>query len=204
MKQLITITALLLSTLSSYAQYGDETYTVNITGAPSITLDYMRNPGEMETHSLDQDNNLGTFYPDTDGVIRIELSKGHYQYFVNWKSGNVQNGSFYISNRNVYFEIRYNPPVFNIDTPKTYSNAYRSLISYKKKKEARELFYIAAEAGHVDAMFDYARMCWNGIGGKKNKNHAYHYINEALEHGHPLAAYYLEHFKDKYVWKWYL
>ena len=78
MKRLIIISLLLLSSLSLYAQYGGETYTVNITGAPSITLDYMRNPGEMEAHSLDQDNNLGTFYPDTDGVIRIELSKGHF------------------------------------------------------------------------------------------------------------------------------
>ncbi len=204
MKQLIAISVLLLSSLSSYAQYNDETYTVNITGAPSITLDYMRNPGDIESHSFNHEQNLGTYYPGDDGVIHIELSKGHYQYLVNWNSGNVQNGSFYISNRNVYFEVRYFPPVFNIDTPTTYSNAYRSLISYKKKKEARELFYIAAEAGHVDAMFDYARICWNGIGGKKDKNHAYHYINEALKHGHPLAATYIEHFKDKYVWKWYL
>lgn len=203
MKQLIVISVLLLSSLSSYAQYNDETYTVNITGAPSITLDYMRNPGDMDTHSFDQDNNLGTYYPNDDGVISIELSKGYYQYLVNWNSHGPQNGSFYIKDRNVYFEIRMLPPYCNIDTKKTIEKAYRCL-SNKKKKEARELFYIAAEAGNADAMFDYARICWNGIGGGKNKNHAYHYINEALKHGHPLAATYIEHFKDKYVWKWYL
>ena len=31
---------------ASYAQYSDDTYTVNITGAPCIMLDYVYRPGE--------------------------------------------------------------------------------------------------------------------------------------------------------------
>lgn len=202
-KHLFTNIALLLMSLSAYSQYSNDTYTVGITGAPSITLDYMRRPGELETHSFDFDNNLGTYYPDDDGVIRLKLPRGYYQYVVNWRSHDPQNGSFYVSNRNVFFKIEMLPPFCNIDTDKAYKKAHRLLYN-KQKKEARELFYSAAMAGNVNAMFDYARMCWNGMGGSKNKNHAYHFINEALKHGHPSAAYYLENFKNKHTWKWYL
>lgn len=195
---LLTI-VLLMGAMSSYAQNTNDTYTVNITGAPCIMLDYVYRPGENSDHSFDMDNNLGTYYPDNDGVIRIPLERGFYQYLVIWKSGKPLNGSFYISNRNVYFEIRYLPPYFGVDSRKALDLGYQ-YFNEKKKKEARNMFFIAAEAGDADGMYAYAHMCYNGMGGKKNKNHAYVYMKMALEHGHPDAADKLEYFNNKYQW----
>ena len=151
---LILAFILLLGVMTSYAQYSDDNYTVNITGVPYIILDYVYNPGENSDHSFDMDNNLGTYYPGDDGVISIPLKRGHYQYMAVWDDRKMLNGSF----------------------------------------------YIAAEAGDADGMYAYAHMCYNGMGGSKNKNHAYVYMKMALEHGHPYAADKLEHFKNKYQW----
>lgn len=188
---------LLMGAISLYAQFNNDTYTVNITGAPCIMLDYVYR-GNSD-HSFDMDNNLGTYYPDDDGVIRISLKRGFYQYLVIWKNGKPLNGSFYIGSRNVYFEIRYLPPYFGLDSRKALDLGYK-YFNEKKKKEARSMFYAAAEAGDADGMYAYAHMCWNGMGGKKNKNHAYVYMKMALEHGHPVAAKKLDHFKEKYQW----
>lgn len=204
MKQLFTIVVLLLTTITTHGQYSDDTYTVNITGVSSIVLlgqDYQNTSlFDQEANPFNYASNMGTYYPDTDGVIRIELKKGYYEY-ITGKQG--LNGSFYISNRNVYFDIMELPPLCGINTRKVIFDAYRCL-SNKEKKKARELFQIAADAGNVKAMFDYSRMCYNGMGGGKNKNHAYHYMNEALKHGHHFAAEMLENFNNKRFWKWYL
>lgn len=195
---------LLMGAMSLYAQYSDDTYTVNITGVSSIVLlgpDYQdTNMFDQESNPFNYANNMGTYYPDTDGVIRIELKRGYYEYITR-KQG--MNGSFYISDRNVYFDILELHPLFGINTRKVIFDAYHCL-THKEKKKARELFQVAADAGNVNAMFYYSRMCYNGMGGGKNKNHAYHYMNEALKHGHPVAAYMLENFDDKRTWKWYL
>lgn len=188
---------LLMGAISLYAQFNDDTYTVNITGAPCIMLDNVYR-GNSD-HSFDMDNNLGTYYPDDDGVIRVSLKKGFYQYLVLWNGEKPQNGTFYITNRNVYFDIRYFPPYFGVDTRKTLDKGYMYFNS-KKKKDARKLFYITAESGDADGMYAYAHMCYNGMGGKKNKYHAKLYMQKALEHGHPYAADKLEHFKEKYQW----
>lgn len=197
---LLTI-ALLIGEMSLSAQNSDDKYTANITGASVLVLDYMLRPGDNDTHPFDRENNLGVFYPDEDGVIRIELSNGYYQYLAKRKGRQPENGSFYISNRNVYFEIRMLPPFCGLDTRKIVNDAYY-LLHNKKKKEARELLYTASEGGNVEAMYGYARLCYNGIGGKKNKNHAYHHMKRALERGHPYAGELLENFKDKRLWKW--
>lgn len=190
---------LLLGVMTSYAQYSDDNYTVNITGVPYIILDYVYNPGENSDHSFDMDNNLGTYYPGDDGVISIPLKRGHYQYMAVWDGRKMLNGSFYIDRRNVYFKVRYFPPYFGIDSRKALDKGYQ-YFNDKKKKDARKMFYIAAEAGDADGMYAYAHMCYNGMGGSKNKNHAYVYMKMALEHGHPYATDKLEHFKNKYQW----
>lgn len=197
--KLILTIALLLGAMSLYAQYNGDTYTVNITGAPCIMLDYVYRPGENTDHSFDMDNNLGTYYPDDDGIIRIPLKRGQYQYLVMWENSKPLNGSFYINSRNIYFKIRYLPPYFGVDCRKALDKGYQ-YFNERKKKEARNMFYIAAEAGDADGMYAYAHMCYNGMGGGKNKNHAYVYMKMALEHGHPYAADKLEHFKNKYQW----
>jgi len=204
MKNFLSIVVLLLSTVTAQGQYGNNTYTVNITGGSSITLfypsDYHASRISSEAGPFDGVNIMGTYYPDTDGVIRIELTKGYYEYITE-KQG--MNGSFTISRRNVYFDIFDLPPLHGIDTGKLLFQAYRCL-SDKQTKKARQLFQTAADAGNVKAMFAYARMCYNGMGGRKNKNHAYHYIMEAQKHGDSMASYLLENFNDKRSWKWYL
>lgn len=201
-KQVLTL-VLLIGVASSYAQYNNYTYTVNITGVSCITLlgpDYQEtNPYDQETTPFNYENNLGKYYPDSDGVIHIELKRGYYEYVT---GRNGMNGSFYITTRNVYFEILELDPLCGIDSRKLLYEAHRCL-SNKQRKKARELFQIAADAGNVKAMFEYSRMCKNGIGGSKNKNHAYHYMNEALKHGHSMASYMLENFDDKRLWMGY-
>lgn len=185
----------LLSVMSTHAQYNDGTYTVNISGASCIMLD-------NDYRSFNFDNNLGTYYADDDGVIRINLPKGHYQYMALWKGHEHEplNGTFHISTRNVYFAIDYFPPLFGIDSVKLVEEAIR-LYQHKEKKKARGLFQSAADAGNVSAMMYYAKMCRTGQGGSTNKNHAYHYINKAIEHGDTYASYLLENFNDKRLWK---
>ncbi len=204
MKTLISIIVLLLSTITAQGQYANNTYTVNIPGVSSIILfypsDYDASRSSSEAGPFDGANIMGTYYSDIDGVIRIELTKGYYEYIT---EKNGMNGSFLISDRNVYFNILELPPLFSIDTGKVLSQAYQYL-SNKQKKRARELFQIAADAGNVKAMFTYARMCYNGMGGGKNKNNAYHCIVEAQKHGDSIASYFLENFKDKRIWKWHL
>ena len=198
------IIVLLLTSLSAHAQYGNDTYTLNITGVSSITLlgpEYQNtNPYDKDTNPFNYENDMGTYYPDADGVIRIELKRGYYEYITD-NSG--MNGSFYINTRNIYFDIYDLPTLYGVDSRKKYIEAYRCL-THKEKKRARELFQVAADAGNVKAMHAYARMCYNGMGGGKNKNHAYHYMVEAQKHGDPLASYLLENFKDNRAWKWYL
>lgn len=201
MKKTISIAVLLLTAIVTWGQNNDRTYTVNITGPTELILDYMLRPGDNSTHSFDLENNLGVYYPDKDGIIRIELPNGYYQYLATSGNSQPENGSFYISNRNVYFEVHPFPPFCGLDTQKIVYDAY-NLLYHKKKKEARALLYTASEAGNVEAMYGYARLCYNGIGGRKNKNHAYHHMKKALEHGHPYAGRFLENFKDKRLWKW--
>ncbi|MBQ8064715.1 MAG: sel1 repeat family protein [Prevotella sp.] len=200
MEKTLSIVVLLLSAILTWGQSNDKIYSANITGASVLVLDYMVKPGENDTHPFDRENNLGVFYPDDDGVIRIELPNGYYQYLAKRKGRQPENGSFYISNRSVSFELRMLPPFCGIDTRKMVNDAYY-LLHNKKKKEARELLYTASEGGNVEAMYGYARMCYNGIGGSKNKNHAYHHMKRALERGHPHAGELLENFKDKSLWK---
>lgn len=185
---------LLSCVITAHAQYSNDTYTVNISGAPCVILDY-------DHRTFDFDNNLGTYYPDDDGVIHINLEKGDYQYMALWKGHESEplNGTFRIQSRNVYFKINYFPPLFGIDTVKLVEEAV-GLYLHKEKKKARRLFQSAADAGNVTAMMYYAKMCRTGQGGSTNKNHAYHYINEAVEHGDTYASYLLDNFNDKRLW----
>lgn len=192
--RLFLVILLLSSVLTAFAQYNNDTYTVNISGASCVILGY-------DHRSFDFDNNLGTYYPDDDGVIRVNLSKGHYQYMAIWKGNEHEplNGTFKISTRNVYFTIDYFPPLFGIDTVKLVEEAVK-LYVHNQKKKARGLFQTAADAGNVAAMVYYAKMCRTGQGGSTNKNHAYHYINKAIEHGDTYASYLLDNFNDKRLW----
>lgn len=185
---------LFVCVLSTYAQYNSETYTVNISGVSCIILG-------NDHRSFDFNNNLGTYYADDDGVIRVNLPKGHYQYMALWKGHEHEplNGTFHISTRNVSFKIDYFPPLFGIDTVKLVEEAVR-LYQHNEKKKARGLFQSAADAGNVTAMMFYAKMCRTGQGGSTNKNHAYHYINKAIEHGDTYASYLLDNFNDKRLW----
>lgn len=183
-----------------YAQ--DHNYhTAHISGAKCIIVDYYIDPyNSLRNKRFDFDNNLGTYYLGDDGVIHIELPDGYYQYMAVWENHEPQHGSFHLFNRDIYFEINLLPPFCGLDTEKMVSKAC-SLAYEGHLKEARALFYDAANSGNVEAMFHYSTMCRIGEGGKTDKNHALHWMKRALERGHPYASHFLQNFDDKKFWK---
>ena len=194
MKRILLLAFTFLSTIIAQGQYKED-YTVNITGVPCVVL-------FEDGIFVDYDNDHGTFYPDDDGVIRISLPPGRYQYIakqLNMTQG--MNGSSQIFKNDIAFEIQMIPHLYGIETEKCNFKAYQ-LMKEGKKKKARELNLVAAQAGNVTAMFDYARMCYNGIGGKNDKGQAYYWMTEAQKRGNTHAARLIEHFDDKSFWKW--
>jgi hypothetical protein len=132
-KQVLTL-VLLIGVASSYAQYNNDTYTVNITGVSCITLlgpDYQETyPYGQETTPFNYENNLGKYYPDNDGAIHIELKRGYYEYVT---GRNGMNGSFYITTRNVYFNILELDHLCGIDSRKLLYEAHRCLSNNKER-----------------------------------------------------------------------
>jgi len=190
MKKIFVFTMLLLSIIKVQGQL----YTVSMIGAFCVTLYENR-------MYFNDDNILGTYYQDENGIIRINLGPGCYQYIATERGTTKgMNGSFYV-NRNIDIEIHMIPELYGIETERCNYKAYQ-LLQDGKKKKARELYLVSAQAGNVSAMFNLARMLYNGMGGRKDKAQAYYWMTEAMKRGNTNANRMLEKFEDKYFWKW--
>lgn len=137
----------------------------------------------------------GPFTTGLGGTISLALPPGYYHYLATSPGKKSQNGSFFIhsrkANMDTRFEIRLMAPdpgcsCDAYDSEKLVSKGY-DLLYDKEKKKARKVFYVAAMEGNATAMWKYAQMCEEGIGGRKNKNHATYWYRQAASHGESYA-----------------
>lgn len=133
----------------------------------------------------------GPFTTGLDGTISLALPPGYYHYLATSPGKKSQNGSFFIHSRKANMDTNFEVRLITPD-PGCSCNAYDSeklvykgydLLYEKEKKKARKVFYVAAMEGNATAMWKYAQMCEEGIGGKKNKNHATYWYRQAASHG---------------------
>lgn len=202
MKFYITAFWILSGIMNVSAQYSDNFYIVNITGAESILLnkvDY-----NNSDYGIDHKFVYGTIYPNEAGIICLNLPRGQYEYIAEGDGIIPQHGTFYISNRNIKFDLCLRPSIsYNEDRLQSTRLMVRDAntsIDNKKYKEARKLFKLAAEDGNADGMYCLAFMLKNGVGGKKDRKQAVFWLQQAYNHGHYAAQDRLEYFHEK--WKW--
>jgi len=199
----IMATAFLMVSISGRGQQASNFYTANITGASSILL------GKVDYDSFDYgiDHRFvyGTVYPDESGVICLNLPRGQYEYIAFRDGMKSKHGTFYISDRNIYFDVQLSPFLPELEDEEIYSSRQlvrdgNSAIDKKQYKKAREMFRQAAVDGNADGMYNFAFMLKNGVGGKRDKQMAYYWLKQALEHGHPYAGIRLDNFDQKWEW----
>ena len=202
-KIIVMIFSFLLTSTSMKGQNGADFYTANITGASSIILN------KVDYNSFDYGINhrfiYGTIYPDNSGVIHLNLPRGQYEYIAEQDGMRSKHGTFYISGRDIYFEVHLSPTELNTEDNGIRSSRQlvkdgNSFIDKKEYKKARELFYQAAIDGNADGMYNYAFMLKNGVGGRTDKEQAFFWLKEALTHGHYAAEQRLQYFNEK--WRW--
>lgn len=201
MKFYITAFWILSGIMNVSAQNSDNFYIVNITGAESILLnkvDY-----NSFDYGIDHSFVYGTVYPNQNGVISLNLPRGQYEYIAEAHEMRSQHGTFYVSNRNINFDVVFR----QVATAQQELQSTRQMvrdadkcIDNKKYKQARELYFMAALDGNADAMYCLAFMLKNGVGGGKDKRQAVFWLQQALAHGHYAAQDRLEYFHEK--WRW--
>lgn len=178
-------------------------HVANITGASSIMLN------KVDYGSFDYGINhrfvYGTVYPDESGVIHLNLPRGEYEYIAYGDGMESKHGTFYISNRDTYFDVKLSPNAIVFEEEGLYSSRQlvhdgNTAISEKEYKKAREMFRQAAIEGNADGMYNYAFMLKNGVGGCKDKGHAFFWLKQALAHGHYTAEQRLDYFNEKWSW----
>lgn len=81
--------------------------------------------------------------------------------------------------------------------PKNLTKAYFKLALLYLKEfqddfQARRNFRYAADRGHKEAQYQYAKMCYNGKGGLKDFKDAVEYYNKAAQQGHKEAQEWLK------------
>ena len=199
----LVIISLFLVSISIRGQQSNDFYTANITGASSIMLNKVDD--NSFDYGIDHRFVYGTIYPDESGVIQLNLPRGEYEYIAYRGGMKSKHGTFYIYNRNIYFDVQLSSALFESEDEVPHSSRQlvkdgNSAIDKKEYKKAREMFRLAALDGNADGMYNFAFMLKNGVGGKKKKDVAYYWLKQALEHGHPYAGKRIEEFNQK--WRW--
>lgn len=202
MKSIAIAVGLLLFSTSMRGQRSENFFTANITGASSILLNLVDE--RSFDYGIDHRFVYGDVYPDESGVIHLNLPNGEYEYIANRDGMRSKHGTFYISGRDIYFDVKLNSFANGTEEALRSSrqlvhNGNRA-IDEKKYKEAREMFRVAAINGNADGMYSYAFMLKNGIGGRTDKEQAVFWLKEAFSHGHYYAEYRLQFFDEK--WRW--
>lgn len=199
---IIGIMGFSLISLSMKGQGNADFYVANITGASSVMLNKVDN--RSFDYGIDHRFVYGTIYPNESNAFRLNLPRGEYEYIAYKDGRKAKHGTFYISNRDVYFDVQLNIIARSTDDEIRSSRQMvhdgNSAIYEKEYKKARELFHLAAIDGNADGMYNYAFMLKNGVGGRKDKEQAFFWLKEALRHGHYTAEERLRHFNEK--WRW--
>ena len=201
MKQITVSIAVFLFAITTKGQSADF-YIANISGASSILLnnvDY-----RSFDYSIDHRFVYGTIYPNELGVIRLNLPRGQYEYIAEADGMRSKHGTFYISCKDLYFDVQLTPlkpdEEDELRSSRQLVKDGNDAISQEEFKKARELFHQAALDGNADGMYSYAFMLKNGIGGSSNKEEALSWLEDALSHGHYAAQQRIENFKKKWDW----
>lgn len=191
-----------LISLSMKGQGNADFYVANITGASSIMLnkvDY-----RSFDYGIDHRFVYGTVYPDESGNFRLNLPRGEYEYIAYGDGMRSKHGTFYISNRDISFDVQLSVITSasedELRSSRQMVHDGNSAINEKEYKKARELFRLAAIDGNADGMYNYAFMLKNGVGGRTDKEQAFFWLKEALRHGHYAAEERLQYFNEK--WRW--
>ena len=137
----------------------------------------------------------GPFRTGLGGTISLALPPGYYQYIAYAPGNKSVNGSFFIrsysANLDTSFDVILLSPDRGCDIYDAFDGEALVRKGYelldKKKKDARKVFYVAAMEGNATAMWKYAQMCEEGKGGRKNKNHATYWYQQAAKHGESYA-----------------
>lgn len=201
MKQLSVIIALFFSAITVKGQSADF-YVANISGASSIVLNQV--DYRSFDYGIDHRFVYGTIYPNESGVIRLNLPRGQYEYIAEADGMRSKHGTFYISGKDLYFDVQLTPldpgTEDELRSSRQLVKDGNDAVTQEDFKKARELFYQAALDGNADGMYSYAFMLKNGIGGSTNKKEALSWLEQALSHGHYAAQQRIDYFKDKWDW----
>ena len=201
MKQITVIIALFLSAISVKGQSADF-YVANISGASSIVLNQV--DYRSFDYGIDHRFVYGTIYPNESGVIRLNLPRGQYEYIAEADGMRSKHGTFYISGKDLYFDVQLTPldpgTEDELRSSRQLVKDGNDAVTQEDFKKARELFYQAALDGNADGMYNYAFMLKNGVGGRTDKEQAFFWLKEALTHGHYAAEQRLQYFNEK--WRW--
>ena len=177
-------------------------YVANISGASSIMLndvDY-----RSFDYGIDHRFVYGTVCPNESGVIRLNLPRGQYEYIAEADGMRSKHGTFYISGKDLYFDVQLSPldpgTENELRSSRQLVKDANDAITKEDFNKARELFYQAALDGNADGMYSYAFMLKNGVGGKSSKKEALSWLEQALSHGHFAAQQRIDFFKEKWDW----
>ena len=174
--------------------YVNVTFPSNVEGNITFYMDEGRR-GEKPTEEFAA-YMRGPFTTGFGGTISLALPPGYYQYIAYAPGKKSVNGSFYIRNYAANLDTSFDIVLLSPDRGCDIYDAFDGealvrkgydLLYNKKKKDARKVFFVAAKEGNATAMWKYAEMCEEGIGGKKNKNHATYWYRQAAKHGESYA-----------------